>query len=84
MNLPPSMPPIEGSCVLGSVMASATAAKMESIANAISASSTLRTVAQNPDCFFSPSTLSSFLFLNANFLTIWLMLINNKYSAPMA
>lgn len=52
-NFPPSIPPICGRFVFGSVMAKATAARVESNAKAMSANSTLRTVPQNPDFFFS-------------------------------
>jgi hypothetical protein len=67
----PSSPPIWGRFVFGSVTASATAASMESTANTISANSILKTVPQNPDCFFSSAALFfPFPLSTISFLTI--------------
>ena len=50
-NCPRLIPPIDVSEICGNVIAIATAAKIESIAKAISVNSTLITVAQKPLCF---------------------------------
>ena len=61
-NCPRFIPPIEVSEMCGKVIAIATAAKIESIAKAISVNSTLITVDQKPLCFLGSLTFSSVVF----------------------
>lgn len=69
-NWPPSKPPMAGSGVPGSVTASATAAKMESTAKAMSASSTFNTVCQNR--FLSVSSALCYVWIHTASANGWL------------